>query len=899
MSLNLKTETVFTGDTTAAQAPLPPAQIAPHFPQLEIIECLGRGGMGVVYKARQKSLNRLVALKLLAPERITDPRFAERFTREAHALAALNHPHIVTIYDFGQAGGYYFLLMEFVDGVNLSQLLHARKLKPDEALAIVPPLCDALQYAHEHGIVHRDIKPANLLLDKGGRVKIADFGIAKMVGDSSNTGGAESQPAGTPQYMAPEQQDRQQTDHRADIYSLGVVLYEMLTGELPTGKFQPPSRKVQIDVRLDEIVLRALEKTPELRYQTAAEMRTQIETVASSSRSSRPEEVQTSAAPARSLKVCSSTLTTPAEISTLGGQFFLYRTRGQLILDDRQLTHSRGGINTVIPLAAIRDLSIGHYPRSANPAGIDLLSVTYEEAGNRKQVLLSPMESWFGLPSTWNARIAEWFAAIRDAVIAATGRPPATTPASQLGIARGSLLPLFFLAGAPVLIGMLLVTGLTGAHGGSSSNPVQFLATAFVIGVISFLILYSLIARWKRPAVPSGNFSRRALGIVLVFIGLFLGWIQMSNGKRAHDMSIATMTSQIPALQQQWTAAKTDEFVTRSSLRAFESRTANPRTEWDRREFEDAHQRLTNSLARIVERGHTLNKAIAQHTDQLNHLPFPDSGTLKHVLWWGMPSLLLGLVLLLWPRSAEDPPGSFFPKYAGFIMLLILGLSAFALIGWRAASAETARQRAVAVAESAENAARSLSPSSAPVAFAFGPLTERVIYDAAESTEHVFLDLDSGNFPKPPSDLHTLLSTRFHGAITKPREADAQIERWAAISGADLMIGATSPDASLALFGGTVLFPGIPFEQVTPDLIVRLGVQAMAQNQETMQPPAPLVLFGRAGAEGKDPIIFQTREGSVGVLQVMDTSENPRSVKVRYRLVYTPLPGAISHPQEK
>src|SRR5258707_11677431 len=123
MSLNLKTETVFTGDTPAAQPPLPPDQIAPHFPQLEIIECLGRGGMGVVYKARQKSLNRFVALKLLAPERVTDPRFAERFTREAYALAALNHPHIVTVYDFGQAGGYYFLLMEFVDGVNLSQLL--------------------------------------------------------------------------------------------------------------------------------------------------------------------------------------------------------------------------------------------------------------------------------------------------------------------------------------------------------------------------------------------------------------------------------------------------------------------------------------------------------------------------------------------------------------------------------------------------------------------------------------------------------------------------------------------------------------------------------------------------------------------------------------------------------
>src|SRR5271155_2826045 len=126
MALNLKTETVFTDDTATAHPPLPPEDIAPHFPQLEIIECLGRGGMGVVYKARQKSLNRLVALKLLAPERVNDTKFAERFTREAQALAALNHPHIVTIYDFGQAGGFYYLLMEFVDGVNLRQLLRER-----------------------------------------------------------------------------------------------------------------------------------------------------------------------------------------------------------------------------------------------------------------------------------------------------------------------------------------------------------------------------------------------------------------------------------------------------------------------------------------------------------------------------------------------------------------------------------------------------------------------------------------------------------------------------------------------------------------------------------------------------------------------------------------------------
>jgi serine/threonine protein kinase len=307
MALNLQTETVLTGDTAGKQAPLPPDQIAPHFPQLEILGCLGRGGMGVVYQARQKSLNRWVALKLLAPERVGDAKFAERFRREAQALAALNHPNIVTIYDFGQAGGFYFLLMEYVDGLNLRQLLRTRKFSPEEALAIVPPLCDALQFAHDRGIVHRDIKPENLLLDKDGRVKVADFGIAKMLAADGEAGSpllndplqteggahGETRPTsepsaltgeqtvGTPSYSAPEQKtDPQRVDSRADIYSLGVVFYELLTGELPAKPLQPPSRKVQIDVRLDEVVLRALELKPELRFQEVSVLKTQVETIA-------------------------------------------------------------------------------------------------------------------------------------------------------------------------------------------------------------------------------------------------------------------------------------------------------------------------------------------------------------------------------------------------------------------------------------------------------------------------------------------------------------------------------------------------------------------------------------------------------------------------------------------
>jgi tRNA A-37 threonylcarbamoyl transferase component Bud32 len=262
-----------------------PAELAPHFPHLEILELLGQGGMGAVYKARQRQLNRLVALKILPPEVAQDPAFAERFQREAQALAQLSHPQIVSVYDSGKANGLYFFVMEFVDGLNLRRMLAEGRLSPPEALAIVPQICEALQYAHDEGVVHRDIKPENILLDKKGRVKIADFGLARLMGQSRPdiTLTGTQQVMGTPHYMAPEQMERPQTvDHRADIYSLGVVFYEMLTGELPLGRFQPPSKKVEVDVRLDEVVLRSLEKEPERRYQQVSSVKTEVEAIARS-----------------------------------------------------------------------------------------------------------------------------------------------------------------------------------------------------------------------------------------------------------------------------------------------------------------------------------------------------------------------------------------------------------------------------------------------------------------------------------------------------------------------------------------------------------------------------------------------------------------------------------------
>lgn len=254
-------------------------EIRAALPQFEILECIGRGGMGVVYKARQPQLDRLVALKILLPGLEHDPGFAERFSREARALAKLSHPNIVAVHDFGESGGYFWLTMEYVDGVNLRQAMQAARFTPAQALALIPELCAALQYAHDHGVLHRDIKPENILLDAKGRVKVADFGIARMAGDErmdftlTRTGSV----LGSAAYVAPEQIERpHEVDHRADLYSLGVVLYEMLTGELPLGRFPAPSEKSASDPRLDEVVFRTLEKEREKRFQSADELKSGV-----------------------------------------------------------------------------------------------------------------------------------------------------------------------------------------------------------------------------------------------------------------------------------------------------------------------------------------------------------------------------------------------------------------------------------------------------------------------------------------------------------------------------------------------------------------------------------------------------------------------------------------------
>ncbi|RBP47851.1 serine/threonine protein kinase [Roseimicrobium gellanilyticum] len=518
------------GGVTIPMPALSPADLAPHFPQLDILECLGRGGMGVVYKARQKTLNRLVALKLLAPERADDPSFASRFTREAQALAALNHPHIVSVHDFGQAGGFYYLMMEYVDGVNLRQLLRSRKLTPEEALRIVPPICDALQCAHNRGIVHRDIKPENLLIDKSGNVKIADFGIAKMVGTPLSP--SESEPhatseatseatmaVGTPDYAAPEQHEGSATtDHRADIYSLGVVFYEMLTGERPGKELIPPSKRVLVDVRVDEIVLRALEKTPELRFQTADEFRTRVQTVAQGTASG----VTAHSPSPRVLRVSSGTFATPDRMVSASDQFWHFsRCRGHLVLDDRQITFTRHGHSTVIPLASIQDLSLGQYPRVMNPAGIKLISVSYGDGGSVKQVFLMPQEGFFGLPSQFNHATEDWWAEARRAVERITGRPPQQTPAENLGVPPSSPWVLIAIL-SPVLLSFLLAAWFVRRVDGLETFVDSLLRSSTLLppivaaGFLFVLMLGRIRGKRGRPLSTDGPASAHSSATTIV-----------------------------------------------------------------------------------------------------------------------------------------------------------------------------------------------------------------------------------------------------------------------------------------------------------------------------------------------------------------------------------------------
>ncbi len=272
-------------DELAAPSPAELEALIPHY---EVGALIAQGGMGAVYRGVQSKLDRPVAIKVLPKEHGADLDYAARFEREAKAMAKLSHNNIVGVYDYGETSdseSLYFI-MEFVEGTNLYSLLLEGGVGYDQGLSILMQICDALAYAHENGIVHRDIKPANILIDAEGTVKMADFGLAKMQRGGGGADDEEEVAIGTPDYFAPETLEAGVVvDHRADIYSLGVVMYEVLTGEIPKGRYELPSKlNPDIDRRFDEIIPKALAPDRNARYANVREIRSVLGEIAKTPR---------------------------------------------------------------------------------------------------------------------------------------------------------------------------------------------------------------------------------------------------------------------------------------------------------------------------------------------------------------------------------------------------------------------------------------------------------------------------------------------------------------------------------------------------------------------------------------------------------------------------------------
>jgi serine/threonine-protein kinase len=250
----------------------------------EIQAEIGKGGMGVVYRGYDPLLDRKVAVKVLAPHLVWEPDFIERFLREARSAARLKHAGIVTIYDVGQERNWYYIVMEYLEGHTLAQVILGRgALPPGQTITVLRPLAKALDYSHQCGLVHRDVKPGNIVVNSTGHVTLTDFGVARAAQETRLT--ATGALIGTPRYMSPEQARGMAVDYRTDIYSLGVVAYEMLTGQAPFTAttphavlhqliYEPPppvrSRRPDLPGNVDQALGRALAKTPEARYGTAA-----------------------------------------------------------------------------------------------------------------------------------------------------------------------------------------------------------------------------------------------------------------------------------------------------------------------------------------------------------------------------------------------------------------------------------------------------------------------------------------------------------------------------------------------------------------------------------------------------------------------------------------------------
>ncbi|BBO73313.1 hypothetical protein DSCW_07300 [Desulfosarcina widdelii] len=283
----------------------------------EVVKELGRGTMGVVYQAHDPQIDRMVALKVLRPDRVVSQDFVLRFLREAKAIGRISHPNIVTVYDVGQDHGTIYIAMEFLEGRPLNEAIKGRTLPPDEAVQMCSEVAEALGYAHSKGITHRDIKPSNIILTPDHRTKLTDFGIARIEDPDAAQQTQAGDILGTPVYMAPEQVMGQKADGRTDLYALGVILYEMVVGKRPFGggniaaifrsiTHEPPEDPMKAGTfhhrELADLILKSLSKDPNQRFQTGQKMAAALKACLDAGAHPFPESTVSAEKPVRSKK---------------------------------------------------------------------------------------------------------------------------------------------------------------------------------------------------------------------------------------------------------------------------------------------------------------------------------------------------------------------------------------------------------------------------------------------------------------------------------------------------------------------------------------------------------------------------------------------------------------------
>ena len=869
LKMGAATDTLTDAKQPAFQPPTV-AELAPLFPQLEILELIGKGGMGAVYKARQKQLDRIVALKILPPGIGHDAAFAERFTREAKALAKLNHPGIVTLYEFGNVenkigatptltpslshpmgeggrrpgeGSLFFFLMEYVNGVNLRQLLAGSRVSAREALAIVPQICDALQFAHDQGIVHRDIKPENILLDRRGRVKVADFGLAKIVGHdapltpslSPSDGERVAKPGegtpvltdagrvlGTPQYMSPEQiQAPGEVDHRADIYALGVVFYQMLTGELPGKRFVAPSSKVQIDVRLDEVVLRALEKNPALRYQQVSEVKTLVETIAATPGSA--------AAPAA-----------PVDAPSTG-------TAGKAFA---------GASNAAREARALPE------PARKSSTGKIVAIGCGVVAGGGCLVLMLILVGFIWLRAAKVQTVRSEREAMQRAVTARTlTGPPFVARMYQAKV------ELLVLADQPW-------TNTVGWQPDGQASAVPF-------------------------PIDHGSMNSWAEGKVTKKIA-FRIWNESPEGMsypvgRTDDASGVSATGS--SLRPAWKRQPVTEFIQLICCPT-NAQTMNISLGLANGAWETAVTLGKGGSAASGDWSATCN-AVTGHSDVAVGCTYS-----KYEDWESRMVYVddHGKVVPIQENMshAGDNPQTGATllvssnEYA-HIKEFQLQRRKYQWAEFLNVSLQPGHATTVTVKDSGENNPAAPTPPAAAPALAFGPVVERVILPFDESSSQACLDMGSGKFHSPPTDLADRIRLLADNGSGQPftdlnGPGDVRYD-WLKTSGVDLIGGLTSDGhAKFKYLGqpphwqtGWASFDGADAEKV---------VQMLKSSPFYAgdKPNLPAVYVNDINPQLESVknasfFLFRTHDGDVGIMQVLGESQNPRGVKLRYKLV--------------